>query len=172
MCGHRLKEHTEGHKCSNRSCSCPKFSFIVAEGSWILRCRCKHKHTEHDPSSHACSKASCSCSGFSSPWVCNCDHPWTQHQQVLVERQVLRLKRVCQGVWAQAQVPACGHFQLVGCGASNCIPVLFKDCHLLWPNHSNSYRTSSVLSFKRRAQWAAAASSARQLALQCLPHML
>ncbi|WIA39387.1 hypothetical protein OEZ86_005491 [Tetradesmus obliquus] len=92
MCGHRLKEHTEGHKCSNRSCSCPKFSFIVAEGSWILRCRCKHKHTEHDPSSHACSKASCSCSGFSSPWVCNCDHPWTQHQQVLVERQVLRLR--------------------------------------------------------------------------------
>ncbi|KAF6251107.1 hypothetical protein COO60DRAFT_1275316 [Scenedesmus sp. NREL 46B-D3] len=116
MCGHRLKQHTQGQsavftvliwpgRCSVPSCSCPKFSFIVAEGSWILRCRCKHKHTEHDPASHACSKAACSCSGFSSPWVCNCNHPWSQHQQVLVERQV------CARVWDQPHVLAAGNMQ-------------------------------------------------------------
>eukprot|EP00879_Flechtneria_rotunda_P016062 GHRR01016800.1.p1 GENE.GHRR01016800.1~~GHRR01016800.1.p1 ORF type:complete len:260 (+),score=69.17 GHRR01016800.1:63-782(+) len=91
MCGHRLKEHAEGHKCMNRSCNCPRFSFIVAEGSWVLRCRCKHKHTDHDPITHECKKSGCLCIGFCSPWVCNCDHAWCRHEQVMVERQVLRL---------------------------------------------------------------------------------
>lgn len=35
-----------------------------------LRCRCKHKHTEHDPASRACAKAGCACGGFDSPFVC------------------------------------------------------------------------------------------------------
>lgn len=88
MCGHRLANHTtSSHGCT--SCSCPQFKFIVAEGAWILKCRCKHKHTDHAAAGpHACSKANCSCSGFDSPWVCNCDHPWAAHQQLLVTRQV------------------------------------------------------------------------------------
>jgi hypothetical protein len=88
MCGHRLANHTTStHGCT--SCKCPRFRFIVAEGAWILKCRCKHKHTDHAAAApHACSKASCSCSGFDSPWVCNCDHPWAQHEQLLVTKQV------------------------------------------------------------------------------------
>jgi hypothetical protein len=92
ICGHRLKEHKEGgpgeHRCSARGCACAGFFFIVAEGSWILRCACKHKHTEHDPASHKCAKPKCGCARFHSPWVCNCNHPWAHHKQVLVERQV------------------------------------------------------------------------------------
>jgi hypothetical protein len=75
-------------RCSNQKCTCHRFFFIVAEGSWILRCRCKHKHVEHNPVTHACAKSKCACSKFSSPWVCNCDHPWTDHQQREVRVQV------------------------------------------------------------------------------------
>lgn len=60
------------------------FFYLVAEGSWILRCRCKHKHTEHDcgPGPHKCLKCA-GCTGFDSPWVCNCGHNWASHQQVV-----------------------------------------------------------------------------------------
>lgn len=64
----------------------------AAEGSWILRCRCKHKHTDHDPVSKACRKPGCGCVCFISPWVCNCNHPWSDHKQVVVQRKVLRFK--------------------------------------------------------------------------------
>ena len=52
----------------------------------MLRCRCKHKHVEHDAASHACAKPGCPCSRFDSPWVCNCDHPWAGHRQVEVAK--------------------------------------------------------------------------------------
>lgn len=88
LCGHRLKEHkasTTGKPsfpCSSRGCRCKHFFFLVAEGAWILRCRCKHKHIEHDcgPGPHKCDKCS-GCSGFDSPWVCNCGHTWSSHKQ-------------------------------------------------------------------------------------------
>lgn len=91
LCGHRLKEHkasTSGKPyfpCSSRGCRCKHFFFLVAEGAWILRCRCKHKHIEHDcgPGPHKCDKCS-SCSGFDSPWVCNCGHTWSSHKQQTV----------------------------------------------------------------------------------------
>lgn len=49
MCGHRLREHDKptahgGGKCCVGKCGCRGFFYIVAEGSWILKCRCKHKH--------------------------------------------------------------------------------------------------------------------------------
>ncbi|GBG70048.1 hypothetical protein CBR_g4876 [Chara braunii] len=68
-------------KCSVAKCQCPSFFFIVGQGAWILRCRCKHKHTEHDPVSHACRRPKCQCARFDSPWVCNCDHSWSEHHQ-------------------------------------------------------------------------------------------
>lgn len=88
LCGHRMKEHRSDPKnkllfpCASRSCKCSHFFFLVAEGSWILRCRCKHKHIDHDagPGVHKCSKCSV-CSGFDSPWVCNCGHTWASHVQ-------------------------------------------------------------------------------------------
>ncbi|GBF90557.1 hypothetical protein Rsub_03128 [Raphidocelis subcapitata] len=104
LCGHRLKEHAAaaaaGRACANARCSCPGFFFIVAEGAWTLRCRCKHRATEHDPRTRACGKgAACrgkdgeggACGGFEASWVCNCDHPWTAHRQVEVERKVATL---------------------------------------------------------------------------------
>jgi hypothetical protein len=88
MCGHRFKEHTKAsHKCSNGNCKCAGFFYIIAEGAWILRCRCKHKHIEHDCSNlqHKCLKPGCKgCTGFDSPFVCNCDHPWSAHEQVSI----------------------------------------------------------------------------------------
>ncbi len=29
--------------CGSKGCTCPGFFYIVAEGAWVLRCRCKHK---------------------------------------------------------------------------------------------------------------------------------
>ena len=88
MCGHRFKEHTKAaHKCSSGNCKCAGFFYIIAEGAWILRCRCKHKHIEHDCTNlqHKCLKAGCKgCTGFDSPFVCNCDHPWAAHEQVSI----------------------------------------------------------------------------------------
>ena len=92
LCGHRMKEHkpsgsttTSKFPCSSKGCRCAHFFYLVAEGSWILRCRCKHKHTDHDcaPGEHKCSKCSGvgGCSGFDSPWVCNCGHTWSSHAQ-------------------------------------------------------------------------------------------
>lgn len=49
LCGHRLKEHRQGaalsdpFPCQTRGCPCASFFFVVAEGAWTLRCRCKHK---------------------------------------------------------------------------------------------------------------------------------
>jgi hypothetical protein len=88
MCGHRFKEHSKaGHKCSNGNCKCAGFFYIIAEGAWILRCRCKHKHIEHDCTTpqHKCLKPGCKgCTGFDSPFVCNCDHQWSSHEQVAI----------------------------------------------------------------------------------------
>jgi len=75
-------------RCKAAGCKCKGFFFIVAEGAWVLRCRCKHKHTDHNAATHACSKAGCTCSQFDSPWVCNCNHPWAQHTQAIVDKQV------------------------------------------------------------------------------------
>jgi hypothetical protein len=90
LCGHRMKEHKAGTKkngeivfpCSANNCKCAHFFYLVAEGAWILRCRCKHKHTDHDcaPGPHACSKCK-ECASFDSPWVCNCGHAWGAHEQ-------------------------------------------------------------------------------------------
>ncbi|DBA81374.1 TPA: hypothetical protein ACH3X2_006973 [Trebouxia sp. C0005] len=93
LCGHRLKAHdkpepTGSSRCNFAKCQCKTFFFIPAEGSWILRCRCKHRHTDHDPVTHACSKSSCNCATFHSPWVCNCNHAWSHHKQVMVNKQV------------------------------------------------------------------------------------
>lgn len=55
----------------------------------MLRCRCKHKHIEHDPVSLECTKAACAgkCERFDSPWVCNCNHPWSGHVQKVEVRE-------------------------------------------------------------------------------------
>lgn len=91
LCGHRMKEHKLNSKdnitfpCSAKSCRCRHFFYLVAEGAWILRCRCKHKHTDHEcgPGVHKCLKCS-ACGGFDSPWVCNCGHTWSSHKQQTV----------------------------------------------------------------------------------------
>lgn len=84
ICGHRYKDHSQaqGWGCQSNKCPCRRFFYIFAEGSFILRCRCKHKHTEHDPNTRACARADCVCTRFDSPWVCNCDHAWGAHRQV------------------------------------------------------------------------------------------
>jgi len=94
LCGHRMREHAppggpDGGRCACKSarCTCKGFFYIVAEGAWVLRCSCKHKHTEHDPVTKKCVKPGCrTCKGFHSPWNCNCGHPWASHRQQQVQR--------------------------------------------------------------------------------------
>lgn len=69
--GHRYKEHkfrngTTKCECNAKNCPCEHFFFVVAEGAWILKCRCKHKHIEHNPASapFLCKKSGCQCVGF------------------------------------------------------------------------------------------------------------
>ena len=105
LCGHRMKEHppkfsssqgttkSDGRPpllpCAAKNCRCQSFLYVVAEGSWVLRCRCKHKHIEHDCSRapFTCLNQKCVrenlCQGFDSPWVCNCGHLWGAHSQVI-----------------------------------------------------------------------------------------
>lgn len=88
LCGHRRKDHAatadkaKQLPCASKSCPCKNFFYIVGEGSWILRCQCKHKHIDHNPDKkpYTCKKCS-GCSAFDSPWVCNCGHRWNEHSQ-------------------------------------------------------------------------------------------
>ena len=104
LCGHRLKDHPlkvetlqsgkekVSFKCSSRNCACKNFFYIVAEGAWVLRCRCKHKHIDHDCSKapYSCKKCNnpSKCAGFDSPWVCNCGCVWGKHKQIIVKSKV------------------------------------------------------------------------------------
>ena len=107
LCGHRMKEHPPNYyfssegatksdtnrppfmPCVAKNCKCKSFLYVVAEGSWVLRCRCKHKHIEHDCSRapFTCLNQKCVrenlCQGFDSPWVCNCGHLWSAHSQLI-----------------------------------------------------------------------------------------
>ena len=63
LCGHRLKQHAkinngEPPRCLHPGCKCCGFFYIFAEGSFSLRCRCKHKATDHNPRSsrHECTR--------------------------------------------------------------------------------------------------------------------
>eukprot|EP00892_Ulva_mutabilis_P010315 jgi/Ulvmu1/7656/UM038_0085.1 len=107
ICGHRLCYHGAGGKESDfrcKKCPCKKFFFIMSEGSWVLRCRCKHKHTEHDPNTRKCKKASCKCTCFESPWVCNCNHPWAEHDHKLITREVKIFGSGCEMEAANLQI--------------------------------------------------------------------
>jgi len=93
LCGHRYRMHsTNKHFACTANCECPSFYYIVAQGSWKLRCRCKHKDTDHDRSGvggkYRCKKAKCSCENFYSPWICNCNHGWGDHTQFIVTCKV------------------------------------------------------------------------------------
>lgn len=74
-------------RCKKNNCECKSFFYIVAEGSWILRCRCKHKHIDHHPVTYQCKK--CKCENFDSPWVCNCNHPWINHETTKIIKKVM-----------------------------------------------------------------------------------
>lgn len=111
LCGHRLKEHAspstidKPFRCEAKSCACQHFKFIVAEGAWILKCRCKHKHIEHDCARHPflCKKCpGSSCSGFDSPWVCNCGHGFASHEQLTVMRSEQEMGALLQDVYNDA----------------------------------------------------------------------
>ncbi|CAG9464274.1 unnamed protein product [Pedinophyceae sp. YPF-701] len=121
LCGHRMKEHAPlgssgALSCKNTRCKCKKFFYIVAEGSWVLRCRCKHKHIEHDPVTRKCTKAGCkTCpeGGFDSPWVCNCNHPWAEHDQVVVKRKVMVLNGAQETVVGEGPADEVNRWDLI-----------------------------------------------------------
>ena len=87
ICGHRLRNHgsNSNHTCDEKKCECKGFYYIPSEGSWMLRCRCKRKATEHAPvKPYKSTKPPLNgviCIGFDSPWVCNCGCPWSNHNQ-------------------------------------------------------------------------------------------
>ena len=83
-------------KCSSASCGCSHFFFVVAEGAWILRCRCKHKHVEHDCTAppFKCKKPRCACNGFDR---CDTTRPGTTRHDPIPAMYLL-LCLVCQSV--------------------------------------------------------------------------
>ncbi len=102
ICGHRCKEHEMGRgpdkaRCRAPGCKCRNMFYVFGEGSFLLRCRCKHRTIEHDPNPpRACAKPGCGskCTGFDSPFVCNCAHGWAAHQQVWEMRQLKSLPQL------------------------------------------------------------------------------
>jgi hypothetical protein len=83
LCGHKSKDHDRSGHC--RACSCKVFKFHVQFPGFELRCRCKHKHTDHAPRRGPnksqvmkCTKCD-NCADFSSAWTCNCGHGWASH---------------------------------------------------------------------------------------------
>ncbi|XP_043934985.1 protein FAM221B isoform X1 [Protopterus annectens] len=105
FCGHFLKEHQNytGQSvrvpCCMTSCRCKAFEFIPArpeevgefwhrkrpgfdESTWRARCRCKHHHEEHDPTTRrACKAKGCQCWMFESDFLCAaCDRHWEEHE--------------------------------------------------------------------------------------------
>ena len=135
ICGHRFREHnvkpaaaavsaaaaSAGDRrsaipkcpCTVAKCPCKDFFYMVAEGAWIVRCRCKHKHTEHEPNPpYLCTRckkvptaaggganrggppAAGHCCGFDSPFVCNCNHGWASHRHVWELRALAALPEV------------------------------------------------------------------------------
>ena len=66
--------------------------------------RCKHKHTDHDPTNHKCLKPNCSCTCFYSPWICNCNCKWSDHEQKICTRTIQVLKNTTNDI-DSASVP-------------------------------------------------------------------
>ncbi len=114
LCGHRRKDHKMVKRngkvyfvCNSRQkCPCKNFYYIPAQGMWILRCKCKHKHTDHDPKpgKHACMRRNCKCKGYGSPWVCNCGCKWNDHKQVAVLKPVRTIADIAKGLAEQMDV--------------------------------------------------------------------
>ncbi|KNC46562.1 uncharacterized protein AMSG_02998 [Thecamonas trahens ATCC 50062] len=95
MCNHRLRDHGKRGRgetardfgCSSSRCDCKQFRYLVSSGAWKTVCSCKHKHTDHtNRPPYKCTKPRCSCVKFFSPFVCNCDHPWSHHVTAYIRK--------------------------------------------------------------------------------------
>ena len=85
LCGHKSKDHKRLGRCI--ACNCKAFRFHVQFPGFELRCRCKHKHTDHVPirgrkASQAMRCIKCDCGDFHSSWTCHCGHGWSSHVTV------------------------------------------------------------------------------------------
>lgn len=106
LCGHRLRQHNagaaggKGWHCDERGCKCGQFNYIFGQGALLLRCRCKHKAIEHEagPGEHPCKNARCDCTKYDSPFICNCDHPYSSHFLEFTERRIPRAPGVAGAV--------------------------------------------------------------------------
>ncbi|KAK3241162.1 hypothetical protein CYMTET_49051 [Cymbomonas tetramitiformis] len=77
----------------------------ISRESFVPGLHIQHKHIEHDPVTHACSKPKCDCSKFDSPWVCNCNHPWSRHSQTVVNKEVRTLADMMSGISDESIMP-------------------------------------------------------------------
>ena len=96
---HKLKQGKNGPYFACTKCKCNHFFFIIQQGHWRLRCSCKHAHHQHNFSVRKSDKNSCNkcnCQQFISPWVCNCDHKWSEHTLKIVKRPVKTLEQMIQ----------------------------------------------------------------------------
>lgn len=100
-----------------------------AEGSWILRYQCKHRHTDHDPVTNACSNSSCNCDMFHVSWSATAiTHAAITHRWWSTRK--CQLLRVC--------LPA-----------QDCLTTLFsQSCCMLrqaWPSTDRTSSTGAML---------------------------
>ena len=89
LCGHAYDAHPEPFQCVVDGCKCDRFFFIITDGPWELKCRCKHKAADHcsERGDHPCTRYGCNCKEYVSPWRCTtCGDKWDTHELRVVDR--------------------------------------------------------------------------------------
>ena len=90
FCGHMYKSHAwyniddKNVHCRVPDCLCPLFKYVNGNGTWFIRCTCKHSYQNHMASGlpSACSYKDCSCSTFYSDFCCSCGEGWKNHSTI------------------------------------------------------------------------------------------
>eukprot|EP01045_Picozoa_sp_COSAG04_P022415 COSAG04_NODE_2531_length_3971_cov_69.730630_2_plen_428_part_00 len=97
LCGHRLNAHAWWDKslqCRAPGCKCPGYHYMHKQGSFTLKCKCKHDAADH---LHAgvlgpCRVPGCECAAFATTFACQCGAHWSEHAMT-VETEAERAAR-------------------------------------------------------------------------------
>lgn len=95
VCNHRFREHSTDNMrgdqahCKDvhcRKCACAIFTYIPSQGSWSVKCNCKHDADAHSRRNGRCTKCN-HCTGFHTSYRCSCGSPLNEHSTVFETRE-------------------------------------------------------------------------------------
>jgi len=97
LCGHRLNAHAWWDKslqCRAPGCKCPGYHYMHKQGSFTLKCKCKHDAADHlhDGVLGPCRVPGCECAAFATTFACQCGAHWSEHAMT-VETEAERAAR-------------------------------------------------------------------------------